>query len=109
MDGLSAEDPTRQIANVQPDRMIVRRRPSDGFVVTGVMTPGSLRREIRERRKRIVGDLERMFQSTEADRILAELERSASTGSESAGTTVSIRIAISTNGMHSAPVLAFPR
>jgi len=31
-----------------------------------------LRREVRERRKRIVGDLERMFQSTEADRILAE-------------------------------------
>jgi DNA mismatch repair protein MutS2 len=52
----------------------LRRALDDEGAVRDEASPRlrQLRREIRERRKRIVGDLERMFQSTEADRILAD-------------------------------------
>ena len=52
----------------------LRRALDDEGAVRDEASPRlrQLRREIRERRKRIVGDLERMFQSADADRILAE-------------------------------------
>ena len=52
----------------------LRRALDDEGAVRDEASPRlrQLRREIRERRKRIVGDLARMFQSTDADRIFAE-------------------------------------
>jgi len=65
---------TRVLPRVSDLAEALRRALDDEGVVRDEASPRlrQLRRELRDRRKRIVADLERLFQSTDAERIFAE-------------------------------------